>query len=429
MVLSPGSAIAINDGRIVQIGPSTSLESAYRTDYHICGAGKLALPGMVDAHTHACQQLLRGRITDEPPMIWVRFLVPFESALEPEDVYWSGMACCSEMIHAGITSFADSGGRHMGEVARAAEQTGLRACIARSTMDAAEFVPANMKDTVQSAIAETEALYRDWHGRANGRIQVWFALRQVMTSTPQLVRAVASDARQYATGVHIHLAEHLREVEHCVVNYRLRPAEWLDSLGLLGPNVLAAHCVVLSDREVQLLVERGTVPVHCPRSNLHSHGFPKTPLLLALGSAIGLGSDGASSAAIDLFEGMRLLKSACQAHYGLPINDATVLPIRDAWRIATLGGARALGLQDDIGTLEAGKKADLILLDVTGPHFAPTHNLVNTMVMAGRPHDVTDVIIDGTVVMRDRVLTRVDEAEIRARATEHMQAVAQRANL
>ncbi len=427
LTVRPGTAIAVEGGEIVAIGDTSGLEGSYRPKTRLEGAGKMAMPGLVDAHTHACQQLLRGRITDEPPMIWVRFLVPYESALEPEDVYWSAMLCCVEMIRAGITSFADSGGRHMYEVARAVQQMGLRASITRSTMDSAEFVPANMRDSAQDAVAKTEALYRQWHGKADDRIHIWFALRQVMTSTPELVLGVTEAARRHGTGVHIHLAEHLREVEHCVVNYRMRPAEWLDSLGLLGPDVLAAHCVVLSDREVQLVTERGTIPVHCPRSNLHSHGFPKTPLFLSLGSPIGMGSDGASSSAINLFESGRLLKSATQARYGLPINDATVLPVEDVLRMWTSGGARALMLEDRIGTLEVGKRADIILLSVQGPHMTPTHSVLRTLVMCATPEDVTDVIVDGAILMRDRVLTQVDDAEIVAKATEHMHAVAQRA--
>jgi len=427
MTLHPDSAIAIDSTKIVAIGDSPEMEREYAARQRLDGTGKVAMPGLIDGHTHACQQLLRGRITDEPPMIWVRFLVPFESNLEPEDVYWSAKLCCVEMIKAGITAFADSGGRHMGQVARAVDEMGLRASITRSTMDMAGFVPANMKDTASSAVAKTESLYDEWHGKGNDRIHIWFALRQVMTSTPELVEGIADAARRRKTGIHIHLAEHLREVEHCVVNYRMRPAEWLDSLGLLGPDVLAAHCVVLSDAEVQLLIERETIPVHCPRSNLHSHGFPKTPLFLSLGSPIGMGSDGASSSAIDLFEMGRLLKSATQARYGLPINDATVLPVEDVLRMWTSGGARALMLQDHIGTIEVGKRADIILVDPRGPHMAPTHNLLRTLVVCAGPRDVADVVVDGAVLMRDRNLTQADEAEIISKATEHMHAVARRA--
>lgn len=426
--LQPDTSIAVDQGRIVALGHA-EVTAAFRARTHLDGAGRVAMPGLIDAHTHACQQLLRGRITDEPPMIWARILVPFESQLEPEDVYWSAKLCCLEMIRAGITSFADSGGRHMEQVARAVDEMGLRACIARSTMDMAEFVPPNMKDTAADAIARTEELYHAWHGKANGRIRVWFALRQVMTSTPALVDGVADAARRHATGIHIHLAEHLREVEHCLTNYRQRPAEWLASRGLLGPNVLAAHCVVLSDREVRLLVERGTTPVHCPRSNLTSHGFPKTPLFLTLGAAVGLGSDGASSNRIDIFEAMRLLKSATQAHYGLPINDPAALPVADLVRMATAGGARALMLQDQVGALEVGKRADIILVDCSGPHMAPTHNLLRTLVMAATPENVTDTIVDGQVLMRERQVMVCDENEVIHKATEHLRAVASRAGL
>ncbi|MBN1261587.1 MAG: amidohydrolase [Anaerolineae bacterium] len=427
MALYRDTAIAIHQGRIVAINRSTLLEETYRPATTIDGAGKVALPGLIDAHTHVCQQLLRGRITDEPPMIWVNFLVPYESALEPEDVYWSTLLSGVEMIKAGITCFADAGGRHMASAARAVEALGLRACIARSTMDSATFVPDTMKDTTAGAIAKTEALFDAWHGKANDRIHIWFSLRQVMTSTPALVEGIAASARQRDAGLHIHLAEHLKEVEHCMVNYGKRPAAWLDSLGFLGPDVLAAHSVVLSDREVQLAVERGATPVHCPRSNLNSHGFPKTPLFLALGSPIGLGSDGASGGKIDLFAEMRLLKSAIQASRGLPINDATVLPVEDALRMATAGGARAVRLERDIGALDVGKKADLILVDSTAPHLYPTHNLLRTLVMSATPQDVQDVIVDGVVLMRDRRLTQIDEEKVLRKANEQLIAIARRA--
>ncbi len=429
LTLKERAAIAVDGGKIVAIGDSAALQREYGPGTLLEGAGKLAMPGMVDGHTHACQQLLRGRITDEPPMVWVRFLVPFESQLEPEDVYWSAMLCCVEMIKGGVTAFADAGGRHMHEVARAVADSGMRACIARSTMDAAEFVPANMKDSAPEAVARTEELFQAWNGGAGGRVRIWFALRQVMTSTPALVEGVADAARRHGTGVHIHLAEHLREVEHCLVNYRCRPAEWLDSLGLLGPNVLAGHCVALSEREVQLLVQRGTTPVHCPRSNLQSHGFPKTPLFLALGSPIGLGSDGAATGRIDHWENMRLLKAATQGRYGLPINDPAVLPVEDALRMATSGGARALLLQDEIGTLQVGKRADIALVRCTAPHLNPTHSLLRSLVMAAASEDVSDVLVDGKLLMRDRRLTHLDEAQIVHKAAEHMQAVSKRAGL
>ncbi len=429
MTLRTGVALAIDQGVIVALDETTTLETLYEPQETVNGAGKIAMPGLVDAHTHVCQQLLRGRITDEPPMIWARYLVPFESTLEPEDVYWSAMLSGVEMLKAGITTFADSGGRHMGEAARAVRELGLRACIARSTMDSGGFVPENMRGSAAQNIAETEALYREWNGEANGRIAIWFALRQVMTSTPELVEGVAAAARECDTGIHIHLAEHLREVEHCVVSYRLRPAEWLDLLGLLGPNVLAAHSVVLSEKEIQLLAARGVTPVHCPRSNLNSHGFPKTPLFMALGVPIGLGTDGACGGSLDLFEQARLLKHAIQAYRGLPINDAAILPVEEVLRMATSGGARALRLQEHIGTLERGKKADIILVDVSAPHMKPTLHLLRTLAMGAAARDVSDVIVDGVVLMRGRQLTQVDEDEVMRKAGEHLQAITRRAGI
>ncbi len=185
------------------------------------------MPGFVDAHTHTCQQLLRGRLADEYPMIWTRFLVPFESTLTPDDVYWSAKLACLEMIRSGTTSFADSGGVHMHRAADAVIESGMRAAIARSTMDMGGEICSAMKESAEDAIARTEELYRNYHGAGDGRVEIWFALRQVMTCSPELVRRTAEKAAEYSTGIHAHLCEHRDEVRFCLERYRKRPAEFL----------------------------------------------------------------------------------------------------------------------------------------------------------------------------------------------------------
>jgi 5-methylthioadenosine/S-adenosylhomocysteine deaminase len=419
--------ICIRGNRIAAlVSPSASETHGSQV---IDAQGKLAMPGLIDGHTHAAQQLLRGSVMDEMPMIWARILVPFESNLTEDEAHAGGMLFCLENLKAGITTFADAGGPHMEAIAEAVIKTGMRACIARSTMDAGPFVPDGMKHTTAEAVRKTETLYRNYHGKGNDRVHIWFSIRQAMTSTPELLEAVSTCAREYDTGIHIHLAEHLDEVGHCLRNYGVRPAEWFDSYGILGPHVICGHSVRLSDKEVLLMAERGANAVHCPRANLGNHGFSKTPLLMALGVNIALGTDGAAGTRLDLFEQMRLLKSAVQARYGNEINDPLSLPAVETLRMVTRGGARAVMQADDLGSLEVGKKADVILLDVNQPHFLPTTHLVKTLTMAAQPADVTDVIVDGQVLVRNRQFTRFDEVEIMRKAGEAMQAVSQRANI
>jgi len=425
----PHVTLAVHQGRIVQIESDPQAAAALTGSMELDGRGKLAMPGMVDGHSHAAQQLLRGSVTDEMPMIWARILVPFESSLTPEDAYAGALLFCIENLKAGITTFADPGGPHMEKVAQAALETGIRACIARSTMDTGAFIPDSMLESAADSVARTEALHQQYHGAGNGRIRIWFGLRQVMTSTPELLERVSQRSKELNTGVHIHLAEHLDEVSHCLTRYRKRPAQVFDEFGLLGPNLIAAHSIRLSDEEVKLVAERGVNVVHCPKSNLGSHGFGKTPLLLALGANIGLGTDGASGTRLDLFEQMRLLKSSVHARYGIEINDPLSLPALTTLRMATLGGARAVMQADEIGSLAVGKKADIVLLRLDSPHISPTAHLAKTVATAAGPDDVNDVIVDGQLLLKDRQLLHLDETEIRRQAGAALRRMAQKANL
>jgi 5-methylthioadenosine/S-adenosylhomocysteine deaminase len=419
------AVLCVKDGRIAKIVPGAEA-GALTARQEIDGAGKLAMPGLVDGHTHASQQLLRGSVIDELPMVWSRILVPFESNLTAEDSYAGALLFCLEYLKAGITTFADAGGPHMESVARAVLDTGIRACLTRSMMDQGDLA---MKETTAQALQRNEELYRQFHNRGEGRLRIWFGLRQAITCSPALAEGVAARARELGTGVHIHLAEHLDEVSFCLRNYKMRPAEWYDSFGLLAPNLIAAHSVRLSDAEVKLVSERGASPVHCPRANLGNHGFSKTPLFLLLGANVGIGTDGATTGRADLFEQMRLLKSAVQARYGLEINDPLALPALETLRMATASGARAVMQAGEIGSLEVGKKADIVLLNIRQPHFRPTAHLPKTIVTNAGAGDVSDVLVDGRLLVRDRRCLLLDEEEIYRKAGEALLRVGRRAGL
>ena len=427
MTISGECSVAIKDSWIRKIGSAEEIAAAGTAAQTLDGKGKLLMPGLVDGHTHTCQQLLRGRVADEYPMIWTRFLVPFESNLQPEDSYVSGQLACLEMIKNGTTAFAESGGVHMDRVADAVIESGMRAAIAKSTMDMGNAITGAMKETAQEAIDNTIDLYKRYQGAGDGRIDIWFAIRQVMTCSRELIAMVGENAKKYHTGIHAHLCEHKDEVSFCLQNYKKRPAQFLEEMGILGPNLLTAHNVMLSDADISIMAERGVKIIHCPRANLANHGFPKTPQILESGASVGLGCDGAAPSNLDLFDEIKVLRYAMIGYWGLPSFNPVVMPCAKLLEMATQGGANAIGHGDILGTVEEGKKADLILLNIDQPHILPTQNLLNTIVDAASSHDVTDSIINGKLVMKDREVLTLDEEKIMFEADRHMKEIIQRA--
>ncbi len=421
-----GKSVAVKAGKIAAIADrqeSIDWQAAATID----GNGKLVMPGLIDAHTHTCQQMLRGKVADEFPMIWARFLVPFESVLTEDDVHLSAQLACLEMIKSGTTSFADSGGRHMHKVAEAVIESGMRAAIARSTMDMGGTVDGVMVESTHDAIARTEDLYRAYNGKGDGRVDIWFALRQVMTCSPALVRAVGEKAREHKTGIHAHLYEHRDEVSFCLRNYKKRPADFLDEMGAMGPNLLTAHNVAMAESDIRLYAQRGVKAVHCPHGNLTSHGFPKTPHLVAAGVSIGLGCDGSAGYSASVFEEIRTLRLATIAYWGLPVFDPVVLPCRQVLKMATVGGAAATQHADSLGSIEVGKKADLITVNIRQPHMMPSHDLIHTLVESAGAQDVMDSIIDGKLIMKNREVLTLDEEKILADAEERIGDISKRA--
>ncbi|QOV19198.1 amidohydrolase [Blautia liquoris] len=427
MSVSDVCSVVIQNSYIKKIGNEKELENEFTAKESLDGSGKLLMPGLVDGHTHTCQQLLRGRVSDEYPMVWTRFLVPFESNLRPEDSYVSAQLSCLEMIKNGTTAFADSGGVHMDRVADAVLESGMRAAIAKSTMDMGNAITGAMKETAEESIEHTRELYKNYHNAGNGRISIWFAIRQVMTCSPKLIEMVRDSAAQLHTGIHAHLCEHKDEVSYCLQNYKLRPVQFLESMGVLGPNLLTAHNVMLSDEDISTLAKRDVKIIHCPRANLANHGFPKAPQIVNAGLNVGLGCDGAAPSNLDLFDEMKILRYSMIAYWGLPSFDPVVMTCPTVLKMATQGGATAIGEGERLGSVEEGKKADVILLNIDQPHLTPSQNLVNTIVEAANGHDVTDSIIDGRIVMKNREVLTLDEEKIRREAQLHMESIIKRA--
>lgn len=383
--------------------------------------GKIVMPGLVDGHTHTSQQLLRGKLADEYPMVWTRFLVPFESTLTADDVYYSALLYCIQAIKAGITGFAESGGRHMEKTVVAAQETGMRAAIARSMMDSGKEITPEMIESPETAIEKSDELYEKYNGSCNGRIQIYYGMRQIMTCTPRFLSMIAEHAHERKTGIHAHLCEHKNEVSFCLEKYQMRPAAVLDKYGILGPRLITAHNVALSEHDITLLVDRKVKMIHCPYGNFINHGFPKTPRIIEAGGYVGLGSDGAACNGVDLFEEMRALRAVLIGYSGLPVFDPEVMPIRTMLKMATQGGAAALGMEDELGQVREGFIADLITIDIRKPHIFPTNNYSTAIVDTVSGQDVCDSIIDGNIVMEDRKVACVDEEAIMEECKDRME--------
>lgn len=407
----PDSYIAIQSDRIAEVGTGRYRGSARVV---VDGARKLFLPGLVDGHSHVCQTLLRGRILDELPMIWTRIMLPFESSLTPEIVEVGAELACLEMIKSGTTTFADAGGLHMQKVAAVVEKAGLRAALTHSTIDMGN-APPTMKFTADEAIAKNDALFDQYHGAADGRIQVFYSVRSMLSCTQELTMRVFERARERGTGVHAHMSEYPGEVMSCLEHHGMRPLEYYDSLGLLGENFLAAHGILLSAEEIALAGERGVKVVHCPFSNC-GKGVPPTPQLLQQGVGVGLGTDGAAHGGLSLWNEMKIFRSVLNAHIGAPGANPVIMPAKTILGVATRGGAQALGLGGDLGDIAVGRKADLISIRLDQPHLAATSSLANTLLETANAGDVQDMIVNGSLVMHDRAVLTLDEERILSRA-------------
>lgn len=406
--------IAIEGSRIIGVGAAGSAPEGFRPETVIDGRGCVATPGLINCHTHAAMCLFRGYADDLPLMEWLNNKIwPIEDKLTDEDVYWGTLLACLEMIRSGTTTFADQY-FYMDQVARAVTECGMRACLSRGLIGTAP--------NGEEALEWSEGFVRDYHRTADGRITVMLGPHAPYTCPPEYLRRVAETARRLGVGVHIHLAETRAEIEQIRERYGCTPLEMVEQNGLFEVPVLAAHCVHLSENDVSILARYGVGVAHNPQSNMKlGSGIAPVTALLAAGVKVALGTDGASSNNdLDMVEEMRsaaLLQKVVR-------EDPTVLPAEKALLMATADGAAALGLQDEVGTLETGKKADIVLWDLLKPHLYPRHNLAAHLVYSARGSDARTVIVDGKVLMRDYEVLVLDEEAVLTQAEQRARRMA-----
>ncbi len=399
--------VVVDGPRLVHVGAMPGPAKEPGEDV-IDASGCVVLPGLVNAHTHVSMSLLRGYADDMALQDWLeRRIWPAEMRLTAEDVYWGAMLGIAEMIRGGTTTFNDMY-HYPAAVADAVRTSGIRGCVSG--------VMLGILPTAEEMLRQAIELTSQWKREAHPRLVPMLAPHAPYTCPDALLRRMGQAAAELGVRVHIHLAETAREVEDSLREHGLTPVQHMEKLGMLEIPTVAPHCVHLTDEDIEILARRAVGVVHCPTSNMKlASGFAPVAKLLEAGAVVGLGTDGAASNNnLDLLEEMMVGAIIAKGHTG----DPTAVSAVQTLAMATRGAAAALGLEEQIGTLSVGKLADVIVVDLRRPHTQPVHNVVSHLVYAARADDVRDVIVHGEVVMRDRRLSRVDEAEVVAKAGE-----------
>jgi len=385
-------------------------------DKVIDATGMLVLPGFVQSHIHLCQSLLRGQADDQPLMDWLDTITSLEFRHTPATLYASARIGIAEMIRSGATSVIDMGTlHHQDSVFRAIEESGIRAQAGKAMMDLTENLPPLLRETTEDSLKNSIDLMHRWHGKAGGRIRYGFAPRWQLWNTTELLQTIKQEAdNNPGVGIHGHAGEIEYEVEAMIEQTGMRNLVYLEKIGCVGPNVQMAHCIWLDDAEYKVMAETGTHALHCPCCNTKlGSGIAKVPEMLEKGINVALGSDGApSNNNLDMFIEMRLASVIHKYRLG-----AEAMPAEDVLYMATMGGAKAIGMGDQIGSLEEGKIADIIILDDGGLYATPMRSfeeddIVKRLVSSYQSASVQTSIIDGQVVMENRQLLTMDESDI-----------------
>jgi len=402
-----GCALGIRGDSIHCIGGGVEKYPAKKV---IDADGCVVMPGLINGHTHAAMSLFRGLADDLPLMEWLNnYIFPVERRMDRDFVYTGALLACVEMILSGTTTFCDMY-LFEEEVARAARDAGMRCLVGEVLYD---FDSPNY-GPIQNGFSYTESLIETW--RDDPLVSIAVEPHSLFTCSPELLSEANEIALRHEVPLILHLAETKSELEEVEKRYGRTPVEHLQTLEMLGPHLIAAHCVHLTDNELGVLADSGVKAVHNPESNMKlASGIAPVPKMISATLTVGLGTDGcASNNNLDMFGEMDM---AAKLHK-LSTLDPTVMDAQTVVGMATLGGAKALGMGGLIGSIEAGKKADIVIIDLNKPHLTPMYNPYSHLVYATRGSDVLHSIINGRLIMEGRKLLHLDLAEVMAKAQE-----------
>lgn len=408
-------AIALDEGRILEVGKSSDIRRKFNPSEKIDARSKIVMPGLIDAHLHQNQMLARGLADEVDLLTWIHKRVwPYEAVMTDSDSYVSSLLCSMEAIKTGTTCFADPGGYRMENVARAVDEIGIRGIIAWASMDVDDPqrpIPEVLRTTTDEAVQKNEELLRNCQNSAKGRLRVWCGLRVEPNVSPELIVRINELALKNKVGVEMHNAVTREQMEWVKNKTGKNTVDYLDSLGVLGPHWLLIHMGWITDQEVQVLKRREVNVAHVPGASMKAAygaiSFGKFPELVASGVNVCLGCDSsAANNSLDMFRAMYLAAMVHkEARY-----DPHLIPAEEALEMATIRGAKALRWED-IGSLEPGKKADLIIINPKRSNWIPNHDfsLVPNIAYSADGNDVETVMVDGRIVMENRRMTTIDE--------------------
>jgi cytosine/adenosine deaminase-related metal-dependent hydrolase len=399
--------LLIEDDRIVEI--SKGIDGVL-ADKIIDATGKTVIPGFIHSHIHLCQTLFRGQADDLELLDWLaKKIWPLEAAHDEESIYYSAMLGIGELIQSGTTSIIDMETvRYTDHAFQAIAESGIRALAGKVMMDQGEGVPVNLLENTQESIQESVDLLEKWNNFDNGRIKYAFSPRFVISCTENLLLEVRDLSKHYGVMVHTHASENLKEIEIVEKERGMRNIVYLDHIGLANPQLILAHCVWVDQEEKRIISEKGVKVSHCPGSNLKlASGIAETHDMLENDIFLSLGADGAPcNNNLDMFNEMRL-----SALIQKPKHGPTTMDAHKVFKMATIGGATAMGLEKEIGSLEVGKKADVVILNLNDFHTYPSNDVdpISRIVYSATRGDVETTIINGKVVMENRIMKTIDK--------------------
>lgn len=403
------ASIAVKDGIITDIDHPDEISMKYRAEFNISAVNKLVMPGFINTHSHVSMTYFRGLADDLPLMVWLNdHIWPAEAKhLSPEFVYDAALHGCAEMIKNGITTFNDMY-FYCGDVAKAAKKIGIRAVLSEGILDFPVAQYQNSGEIINYTIEQHEKY------KSDNLIKIAFGPHAIYTCNTDTLKKITELAAARNMMVHTHLSETKTELNDSLKNHKLRPAEYLDSIGFFENDVIVAHAVWLDEKEQQLLADKNVAVAINTSSNLKlASGFAPLSGYLNKGVTVSIGTDGvASNNNLSMLEEM----SYTAKIHKLINEDPTVIPAEDMVRMSTIEGAKALGLEDETGSLEIGKKADIIMLNTKELGVQPLYNPFSQLTYAYTSEHIIDVIINGNIIMKDREILTVDEEEILEKA-------------
>jgi 5-methylthioadenosine/S-adenosylhomocysteine deaminase len=410
-------SVAVRGDSIVAVGPRAEIEARYQSAQVIDARGHLVLPGFINGHTHVPMTLFRGLHDDVTLNDWLyKYIFPAEAKnVNEEFVRWGTRLAAAEQIRAGVTTFADMY-YFEDAIAEETEAAGMRGVLGETFID----FPAPDNKSEAEMLAYTERFLKRWQG--DPLIHAAPAPHSIYTCSKKTLQDAAALARKYHAPILIHVAEMKKEWEDSEKANGMSPVQYLDKIGVLGPDIVAAHCIFVDEADRKLLAQRGVGCVHNPSSNMMiASGVSPVPEMRAAGVAVGLGTDGpaGSNNDLDLMEEIDLAAKLAK----ISKMDPLALTAKSVVEMATIDGARALHMEKEIGSLEAGKKADLILISLNEPNAVPMYEIYAQIAYSLKGSDVATVIIGGKIVMQDHLLLTVDERKVLEKAREYGKSV------